>query len=62
MTALLQLLAGAGREPRPMASTTGTIVYGNHPALIAPLIDRNSVAIPATSTATTYVAGNVAAP
>ena len=59
MTALLQLLAGAGGAPTN-GVYDGNNVYGTHPALIAPLIDRNGIAIPATSTATTYVAGNVA--
>src|ERR1022692_3314209 len=59
MTALLQLIAGAGGAPTN-GVYDGNNVYGTHPALIAPLIDRNGVAIPATSTATTYVAGNVA--
>ena len=58
MTALLQLLAGAGGAPTN-GVYDGNNVYGGHPALIAPLIDKNGVAIPATSTATTYVAGNV---
>jgi hypothetical protein len=59
MTALLQLLKGAGGAPTN-GVYDGNNVYGTHPALIAPLIDRNAAAIPPTSTATTYVAGNVA--
>ncbi len=58
MTALLQLLAGAGGAPSN-GVYDGNNVYGPHPALIAPLIDKSAVAIPPTSTATTYVAGNV---
>ena len=61
MTALLQLLAGAGGAPTN-GVYDGNNVYGAHPALIAPLIDRNGIAIPPASTATTYVAGNVATP
>jgi hypothetical protein len=59
MTALLQLLKGAGGAPTN-GVYDGNNVYGSHPALIAPLIDKNAAAIPPTSTATTYVAGNVA--
>jgi hypothetical protein len=59
MTALIQLLKGAGGAPTN-GVYDGNNVYGTHPALIAPLIDRNAAAIPPTSTATTYVAGNVA--
>jgi hypothetical protein len=61
MTALLQLLKGAGGAPAN-GVYDGNNVYGTHPALIAPLIDKNAAAIPPTSTATTYVAGNVAGP
>jgi hypothetical protein len=61
MTALLQLLAGAGGAPTN-GVYDGNNVYGDHPALVAPLIDRNGAAIPPTSTATTYVAANVATP
>ena len=59
MTALLQLVGGAGGPPTN-GVYEGNNVYGDHPALIAPLIDRNGTAIAPVSTATTYVAGNVA--
>jgi hypothetical protein len=59
MTALLQLLAGAGGPPTN-GVYDGNHVYGSQPSLIAPLIDKNAVPIPPVSTATTYVAGNVA--
>ncbi len=58
MTALLQLLAGAGGAPTDGVYEGGN-VYGTHPALIAPLVDKNRVAIAPVSTATTYVGGNV---
>jgi hypothetical protein len=59
MTALLQLLAGAGGPPTN-GVYDGNHVYGSQPSLIAPLIDKNAVPILPISTATTYVAGNVA--
>jgi Right handed beta helix region len=57
MTALLQLFGGGG--PPANGVYEGNNVYGSHPDLIAPLIDRHGAPIRPTSTATTYVAGNV---
>lgn len=59
MTALLQF---AGGPPGPPANGVyeGNNVYGTHPGLIAPLIDRRGAPIQALSTASTYIAGNVA--
>ncbi len=59
MTALLQLLAGPGGPPTN-GVYDGNHVYGSQPSLIAPLIDKYAVPILPISTATTYVAGNVA--
>jgi hypothetical protein len=59
MTALLQLLGGAGGPPTN-GVYDGNHVYGSQPSLIAPLIDKDAVPILPVSTATTYVAGNVA--
>jgi hypothetical protein len=59
MTALLQLLGGEGGPPAN-GVYEGNNVYGSHRDLIAPLIDKNAAPIRPTSTATTYVAGNVA--
>jgi hypothetical protein len=58
MTALLQLLGGGGGPPTN-GVYEGNNVYGAHPDLIAPLIDKNAAPIRPTSTTTTYVAGNV---
>jgi len=59
MTALLQLLGGDGGPPTN-GVYEGNNVYGAHQDLIAPLIDKNAAPVLPTSTATTYVAGNVA--
>jgi len=58
MTALLQLLGGDGGPPTN-GVYEGNNVYGSHPDLIAPLIDKLAAPIGPTSTATTYIAGNV---
>lgn len=58
MTALFKLLAGTGGAPTA-GVYDGNMVYGTAASLIAPFIDKNNTAVPATNTATTYVAGNV---
>jgi hypothetical protein len=58
MTALLQFAGGSAGAP-PNGVYEGNNVYGTHPGLIAPLIDRRGAPVKPVSTASTYVAGNV---
>lgn len=58
MTALLKTTASAGAPSNGVYS--GNNVYGTHASLVSTLIDSANSALPATNTATCYVAGNVA--